>query len=203
MKTRWQFWLALMLCVGLAFAVRATPKEVKQEIAVCTLYGEVDVVHAHDLIACIEIANREKSEAPIALYINSPGGSVLEGGIIIDAMQASRRPIYAIDVGYAASMSAIIFEYGTKRFMHARSVVMFHEASASFDGSMSHIDTRIILLHRILADYETHVAVLAGITPEDLRIREMAEWWLLPMDAVGQGLADAVIVESNYPPPTE
>lgn len=201
MKTRWQFWVALVLCLGTAFAVRAQYVIAKDlPVSYCTLYGEVNGQSTHDLIGCIEVANRATTDTAIVLYINSPGGSVFDGGMIVDAMISSRRPIVTVDVGYAASMAAYIWTYGTKRYVHPHAMLMFHQATASIDGSESQLEGRVRLLHRITAEYRAHLVSLVG---DEATKHNLEEWWLLPEDAVTLHLADGILIEGDYPPPSE
>ena len=48
------------------------------------------------------------SDDPITLYINSPGGSVVDGMGIYDTIQRIKAPVHAVVCGMAASMGAVI-----------------------------------------------------------------------------------------------
>ena len=59
---------------------------------------------------CSRIAfyNAIDSEAPIFIVIDrSPGGSVMSGYMMLQAMETSKAPVYVVVKGYAASMAAI------------------------------------------------------------------------------------------------
>jgi ATP-dependent Clp protease protease subunit len=82
------------------------------------------------------------SEKDIALYINSPGGSVSAGLSIYDTMQFIKPDVSTMCVGQAASMGAILLAGGTKgkRYALPHSRMMIHQPLAGFQGQASDID---------------------------------------------------------------
>lgn len=65
----------------------------------------------------------------IKIYINSPGGSVIDGLAIYDTAMHLSSPITTVCSGIAASMAAILFLVGGKRLIMPHSKVMIHDAS--------------------------------------------------------------------------
>ena len=53
-------------------------------------------------------------DAPITIYINSPGGSVIDGLAIYDTMQFVKPVIKTVCTGMAASMASILLCAGSK-----------------------------------------------------------------------------------------
>ena len=56
----------------------------------------------------------ENPDEDIYLYINSPGGSVLDGMAIYDTMQLIKPDVATVCLGKAASMGAVLLSGGTK-----------------------------------------------------------------------------------------
>nr|YP_009657148.1 clp protease proteolytic subunit [Medicago blancheana]YP_010565929.1 clp protease proteolytic subunit [Medicago rotata]QCO74029.1 clp protease proteolytic subunit [Medicago blancheana]UZC30469.1 clp protease proteolytic subunit [Medicago rotata] len=86
------------------------------------------------LMVYLSLADKTKD---LYLFINSPGGEVISGMAIFDAMQFVEAEVQTVCVGLAASMGSLLLVGGeiTKRlaFPHAR--VMIHQpATASVDG---------------------------------------------------------------------
>nr|YP_010691707.1 clp protease proteolytic subunit [Vallesia antillana]WBU94894.1 clp protease proteolytic subunit [Vallesia antillana] len=83
------------------------------------------------LMVYLSIEDRTKDQY---LFINSPGGGIIPGIAIYDAIQFVPPDVYTICVGVAASMGSFILLGGTitKRiaFPHAR--VMIHQPASSF-----------------------------------------------------------------------
>ena len=67
----------------------------------------------NDQIANLTVAqllflNQEDREAPISMYINSPGGQVYAGLAIYDTMQMITNPISTVAVGVTASFGTVL-----------------------------------------------------------------------------------------------
>nr|YP_009447054.1 clp protease proteolytic subunit [Adenocalymma pedunculatum]ATY48315.1 clp protease proteolytic subunit [Adenocalymma pedunculatum] len=72
------------------------------------------------------------SSRKFKFFINSPGGSVIDGIAIYDTIQTLLAPVETIVMGVAASMACFILNGGTSRiaFPHAR--VMMHQPSSPY-----------------------------------------------------------------------
>jgi len=190
------FLLAVFLsgCTAVAAPALAAP-----ERNAATLYGDVDQDVANKVIGQIQDANEQDSTAPIFLYINSRGGDILAGGMIVDAMAASRRPIYTVAVGQAASMAAVIHSYGAKRYMAPHAVLMFHNASMGAQDELPHMIQRVTLIYRMWMGYEQYIADRAGMPLDEFRAHEASQWWLTAEDAVAAHMADGIGSSPKYP----
>lgn len=165
-----------------------------------TLYTEVNEVSAYQVIKKIHDLQDVTPDKPIFLFIDSPGGNVMSGLKIIDAMQASKRPVYTIAVGCAASMAAYIHSYGVKRYMFPRAYLMFHQASLTIDPSqVEHIATRIAMLKSIMFSLDKNVSDRTGMKIEDLHNREANDYWILSQEALDGHFVENVVQIPDYP----
>ncbi len=93
------------------------------------LNGEVNEEMANEFVS--EFLYLAQSDEPINIYINSPGGSVINGLVIYDIIQSceGRIPINMYCTGMAASMAAVILAGGQKgrRYILPHSKCMIHE----------------------------------------------------------------------------
>ena len=78
------------------------------------IVGPVEDYMANLVVAQLLFLESENPDKDIALYINSPGGSVSAGLSIYDTMQFIKPDISTICVGQAASMGAVLLAGGTK-----------------------------------------------------------------------------------------
>ena len=70
-----------------------------------------------------------KTDQPVNVYINSPGGEVTAGLLMYDAIQSFENELNIICLGQAASMAAVLLAAGQKgrRYITPHGKVMIHE----------------------------------------------------------------------------
>ena len=140
-----------------------------------------------------QITVASKKGKPIYLLIDSPGGSVLSGAMILSAIEASKVPVNTICLGICASMAAITFEWGTTRLMVDRSILMFHSASGGLQGELPHMQSRLTMLSRFLDKIDNTIAKRVGLDMDKFRVSQMKELWLDAEDAINQKFADKLV----------
>jgi ATP-dependent Clp protease protease subunit len=106
------------------------------------IVGQVEDHMANLVVAQLLFLESENPDKDIALYINSPGGSVSAGLSIYDTMQFIKADVSTMCVGQAASMGAILLAGGAKgkRYALPHSRMMIHQPLAGFQGQASDID---------------------------------------------------------------
>lgn len=95
---------------------------------------------------CDRIAfyNALDKKAPIFIVIErSPGGSVMSGYQILQAMESSQAPVYVVVKGYAASMAAIITTMAKRSYVYPQTVVLHHQASTSLSGNQTQLEQQL------------------------------------------------------------
>ena len=121
------------------------------------LQGPITAETANDLVMKLMYMEKDDSNEPVRLYVNSPGGEVNGGLLIYDMLQSMTKPVEIYCAGMAASMAAIILASGEKGRRHIlpHSRVMIHEPL--LDGglggsatSIRHISESIMETKRIL-----------------------------------------------------
>jgi ATP-dependent Clp protease protease subunit len=165
--------------------------------------GEVEDHMANLIVAQLLFLESENPEKDIALYINSPGGSVSAGLAVYDTMQFIKPDISTICVGQAASMGAVLLAAGAKgkRFCLPHSRVMIHQPLGGFHGQATDIEihAREILdardrLNRILS---THT----GQTMDRIKHDTDRDNFMTGEQAIAYGLVDEVLRKRSTPAP--
>ena len=166
------------------------------------IVGPVEDYMANLVVAQLLFLESENPDKDIALYINSPGGSVSAGLAIYDTMQFIRPDISTICVGQAASMGAVLLAGGEKgkRYALPHSRIMIHQPSAGFQGQASDIDihAREVLetrerLNRILSKH-------TGQTMERIKVDSDRDNFMGGEAATKYGLIDSVL-DTRLPTP--
>lgn len=97
----------------------------------------IDDELSNGVIAQMLYLNAIDKKEPIHIYINSPGGSVVNGLAIYDVSKIIEAPIRTICIGMAASMAAVLLLMGKERCALEHSRIMFHEVSTGVHGKLS------------------------------------------------------------------
>lgn len=106
------------------------------------IVGPIEDHMANLVVAQLLFLESENPEKDIAIYINSPGGSVSAGLSIYDTMQFVKCDVSTMCIGQAASMGAVLLSGGAKgkRYSLPHSRIMIHQPLAGFQGQASDID---------------------------------------------------------------
>jgi ATP-dependent Clp protease protease subunit len=165
--------------------------------------GEIEDHMANLIVAQLLFLESENPEKDIALYINSPGGSVSAGLAVYDTMQFIKPDISTICVGQAASMGAVLLAAGAKgkRFCLPHSRVMIHQPLGGFHGQATDIEihAREILdarerLNRILSHH-------TGQTMDRIKQDTDRDNFMTGEQAIAYGLVDEVLRKRSTPAP--
>lgn len=105
------------------------------------LHDEVNDQTASLIISQLLYLESSDPNKDIALYINSPGGSVSAGLAIYDTMQYIKPDVSTICMGLAASMGAFLLAGGKKgkRFALPNAEIMIHQPSGGAKGQETEI----------------------------------------------------------------
>jgi ATP-dependent Clp protease protease subunit len=135
-------------------------------------------------------------ESEIAIYINSPGGSVTSLMAIYDTMSFISSPIATYCIGQAASTAAVLLSGGDpgRRFVleHSR-VLLGQPASGGRQGTAADLAVQAREMQRIRAQVEEVLARHTGHEGAQLRADMDRDKIFTAQEAVEYGLADEVI----------
>jgi len=151
------------------------------------------------VIAQLLFLESEDPEKDIAIYINSPGGSVTAGLAIYDTMQFVKPDISTFCVGQAASMAAVLLSGGTKgkRFALTNSRIVIHQPLGGAQGQAADID---IQAREILRMRETLNKILAdntGQTMKRITADTDRDYIMAAAQAQEYGILDEVLSQRN------
>ena len=163
------------------------------------LVGPVTDQSANLIVAQLLFLESENPEKDIALYINSPGGSVSAGMAIYDTMQFIRPQVSTLCTGLAASMGAFLLAAGAKgkRFSLPNSRIMIHQPSGGAQGQATDIE---IHAREILYLRERLNGILSentGRPVEQIARDTERDNFMSADEAKSYGLIDEVLIRRN------
>ena len=134
----------------------------------------------------------------INLYINSPGGSVVDGLSVIDTMNFIKSEVSTISMGMAASMGAVLLSNGAKgkRCALPHSRIMIHSVASSFAGHTADVRIEMEQTEKCQRDVYKILAENTGKSLDEIEKLCDRDNWYIGNEAIDLGIVDKII-ESN------
>jgi ATP-dependent Clp protease, protease subunit len=155
------------------------------------LEGQVDERQASYITQTLLHLNKLNSK-PIQLYINSPGGSVLDGLAIIDVMKDIDAPVYTCVKGLAASMGAAILSQGDKRFALPNATIMLHQVSSGAHGNIQDMEVSLDFTRALNDRLLKMIAKSCNKTITQIKKDTQRDSWMFAEDALKYGIIDEI-----------
>lgn len=156
--------------------------------------GEVNAQSVYSLCRQLRYLERQDPEGEITMFINSPGGSVVDGLALYDVMKSLTCPVRTVCLGVAASMGAVLFAAGDRRDILPHGRVMIHDPRIPETGgnalALQEISRQLMETRKLTAQI---LARHTGKTLAAIYRKTACDSWFTAQEAVDFGLADRVI----------
>ena len=162
---------------------------------IIVLGQEVDDEIANKLCAELLLLSAEDPRRDIALYINSPGGSVSAGLAVYDTMRLIPNEVSTLALGLAGSMGQFLLTAGArgKRFSLPHAQILMHQGSAGFGGTAADVEIYAEQLERLGAMLLRLTAEHTGQPVEVVERDSRRDRWFSAEEARGYGLIDHIL----------
>ena len=162
------------------------------------LHEDVNSASASVIVAQLLYLESQDPEKDIALYINSPGGSITCGMAIYDTMQYIKCDVSTICIGMAASMGAFLLNAGApgKRFALPNAEIMIHQpliGGGGISGQCTDIKIHSDHLVRTRQKMNELMAKHSGQPLEVIERDTERDNYMTAEEALAYGLIDKVI----------
>ena len=142
----------------------------KIELDIVIFWGTAKYVNER-----IHYYNNKSTEYPIFLVIDTCfGGSVLEGAKILEAIHASRAPVYVVVKTFAASMAAVITALAEHSYSYPNALIIQHQIFTFAFGNQREIAEQMEITNEWTRRILHPVAQKMGITMEEF-VKKMYE----------------------------
>jgi ATP-dependent Clp protease protease subunit len=147
------------------------------------------------IVAQLLYLSSEDPEAPIQMYINSPGGQVYAGMAIYDTMQMVSNPISTVAVGVTASFGTVLLAAGTKgqRYALPHSTIHMHQPLGGAQGQATDIEIQAREILRLKERLNTILSERTGQSIETIEEDTERDFYMDAEGAVEYGLVDRVM----------
>lgn len=124
----------------------------------------------------------------IRIWINSPGGVVMDGYSIYNAILKTKTKVDTVCVGIAASIAAVIFQAGRKRIMNEYALLMYHNPYGGNSDELKKMRTSIAQM----------IASRTGSSVEDVLKMMDRTTWISASEGFGSGFCDEIEVSAEF-----
>ena len=144
----------------------------------------------------ILLLEQEDPEAPITVFINSPGGEMFSGYAIFDTLRFVSCPVTTIVTGFAASMGSILSlaaDKGRRFAMPQAKILIHHPLLMGYQGRAADCE---IQAREILKTREHLINLYCDYTGRDYDEIKQAidrDNWFTAEEALDFGLLDKVV----------
>jgi len=131
----------------------------------------------------------------IVVYVNSPGGTVVDGMGIIDVMNYIKPDVSTVVIGQAASMGSLIAASGTpgKRMILKHGRHMIHQPLGGFSGQASDAEIHVRELVRWKQQLTNVYVNVTNKTYEELERDMERDNFMDATESLKYGLVDKIV----------
>ena len=157
--------------------------------------SEIDDTSANIIVAQLLYLSNQDREAPIQMYINSPGGVIYSGMAIYDTMQMIPNPISTLAVGVTASFGTVLLTAGSKgkRYALPNATIHIHQPLGGAQGQATEIEIQAREILRLKARLNEIMAAHTGQPLEVIERDTQRDFYMTAAQAVQYGLVDHVM----------
>lgn len=168
---------------------------------IITVNSQVEPNMAMSITQQLLYLDAQDQTKPVVMYINSPGGSVSDGLMVVDTMNYIKAPVYTVVVGLAASMGTIIASSGEKghRYMLPNAEYLIHQPMGGAAGGTQQTDMAIIAKHLETTRFKLNT-ILSNASGKDMdTIAHDTERdnWMSAQETLEYGFIDEVVSSIN------
>ena len=162
---------------------------------IVVLGHEVDDALANRVCAQLLLLCAEDPRRDIALYINSPGGSVSAALAMYDTMRLIPNDVSTLAMGLAASAAQFLLSAGTpgKRFALQHSRVLMHQPSGGIGGTAVDITIQAQNMAHVKRTLQALTAEHTGQSVETIERDADRDRWFTAQEALAYGFIDRVV----------
>ena len=157
------------------------------------LYGEINQDICLGIQKTLLYFDGIDDKSDINIYISGPGGSINDGLGLIDIMRTIKSRINVICVGQAASMSALIFLNGDRRYMMPNSQLMLHQPLGGASGQASDIELISKQILKLKAWINNMISQNSALDLKRVESITDRDCYIDAQTALEYGLADDII----------
>lgn len=141
---------------------------------------------------------KDDSTEPVTLILNTPGGSINDGLVLVNIIDNYKKPLNIIVMGYACSMGSVILCAGNKnsnvcKFCYKYSFGLIHAGSVFLGGNAATVKDTAKFNEQVDEQIKQYILANTKITEEEYTESERKEWYLTADEMLEKGMVDEIL----------
>lgn len=186
------FTLVTLLCFSQASAMNCNLNTINlNENNMVNIRGPIDSDSTNKFFQDIMKLDKEDE---INIFINSPGGSVMEGLKIVSYIEMLNENVKVNCIAdFAASMAFIITQSCKHRYALKSSLLMQHQMSLMNRGNLFNLNNYMEMINEMNVDLDKSQAARINMSYEEFKERITNDWWLYGNKAKEMNVVDDIV----------
>lgn len=162
------------------------------------LNSEIDENILETVVLPLKNFEKQNSDIPVTLILNTPGGSVADGLMLCNIIDNYKKPLEIIVPSYSCSMGTIILCSGNKnpnvtKKCYPFSFALFHSGQTIVGGETTTVDDIVDFNRGVNARIRDYVIENTNISPELYDSHYRKQWYLTAQEMLEYHLVDEII----------
>jgi len=162
-----------------------------EEKNLVTIKGPIDDDSSDKFFSDLE----KFDDRTLNIYIDSPGGSVINGLKMIDYIHTLQSDNIVVNcyANFAASMAFILLQNCDNRFTSTSGILMQHQMSLGIKGDIQNLKNYLKMIDSINDNINVAQAKRLNLTTEQYNYKVMNDWWVSGFTAVNDKVVDELV----------
>jgi len=161
---------------------------------------EIDmaILEIQKAIININIADKDvpvEKRVPVKIFIDSPGGLLVESMSLATVMTMSKTPIVTVNIGEAYSGGAILLLAGHKRYALPYSKALLHTGSGSVGGTFEQTEQAQKNYKKQVAEMGEFILKRSGMDEKLYKKNKSKDWYLDAQEQINTGIVHAIVTD--------
>ena len=156
------------------------------------------VLEIQKAIVNINIIDREisvENRKPIKVFINTPGGLLVESMSLATIMAMSKTPVITVNIGESYSGGAILLLAGHKRYALPYSKALLHTGSGAVGGTFEQTEQAQKNYKKQVAEMGEFILKRSGMDEKLYKKNKSKDWYLDAQEQINTGIVHEIVTD--------
>ena len=156
------------------------------------------VLEIQKAIININIIDREisvENRKPIKVFINTPGGLLVESMSLATVIAMSKTPVITVNIGESYSGGAILLLAGHKRYALPYSKALLHTGSGAVGGTFEQTEQAQKNYKKQVAEMGEFILKRSGMDEKLYKKNKSKDWYLDAQEQINTGIVHEIVTD--------